>query len=275
MGTEFISPVGRLVGGDPWKGNTTDFQNQPLVVKTGANAGQPRTEYFVQIAIPKTNPDFNAFYATIVAESRAAFPSLFDAAGNCVFAAFAFKVSDGDDQTVNLKGKRPCDREGFPGHWIVNFSGGFAPKCYNLAHAPLLDPTSIKRGDYVRISGMCNGNNSATTPGVYLNPGLIELVGYGEAITSGPDAAVVFATPAALPAGASATPLAGPGPPPVAPVPGVPAPIAAVAPVPGVAPVAVQPDPAFLAVPGAPVVAPVAPVAVPVAAVPLAAPPVA
>ncbi len=123
--TQILTPVGRLVQGDCFEPQTTDAEGKPLLIKNGPNAGQPRVEYFMAIAVPKTDAGYNEVWAAIHGVARAAFPSLFDAAGNCINPKFAFKVTDGDSQVPNTKGTKPCDREGFPGNWIMNFSGGF------------------------------------------------------------------------------------------------------------------------------------------------------
>jgi len=244
-GTQILTPVGRLVMGDCFTPQTTDAEGRPLVIKTGPNAGQPRVDYYMGIAIPKTDAGWDELYAAIYNEARVSFPNLFDEAGNCLNPKFAFKIIDGDSQIPNSKGNKPCDREGFPGHWILNFSGGYAPKCYVPNNGDLslaTDPNMVKRGYYVRIYGSVKGNGSQQQPRIFLNHSMVELVGYGEEIISGPDANAVFgAQPAALPAGASATPLA-----PVqtlaAPVPGQVAPAPIAAPVPGT----VTPAPDFL-----------------------------
>lgn len=209
--TTFLTPVGRIVAGDCFTASTTDAENRPLVIKTGPNAGQPRVEYYIGLAIPKTDAGFNDLRATIYNEARAAFPNMFDAGGNCVNPKFAFKIVDGDSQIPNTVGKKPCDKEGYPGNWIVNFSNGFAPKCYTQGGEALItDPAMLKRGYFVRVYGTVKSNGSTQQPGVFLNFSMVELVGYGEEIHSGPDGATVFgAQPAsALPAGASATPVA-------------------------------------------------------------------
>jgi hypothetical protein len=287
--TQILTPVGRLVQGDCFEGQTKDAEGNPLVIKNGPNAGQPRVDYFMAIAIPKTDATYNKLWATIHGEARAAFPSLFDASGNCINPKFAFKVTDGDSQVPNTKGVKPCDREGFPGHWVLNFSGGYAPKCYiqeNGAYKLVTDPSMIKRGYYIRIAGTVKGNGSQQQPGVFLNHSMVELVGYGEEIVTGPNADAVFggAPAAALPAGASATPLApaaapampGAAPTPAAPAPAAPAPAPA-APAPGQAPAApaapVQPATDLLqpgqapAAPAAPAPAPAAPAPAPAAEV--------
>ncbi len=274
--TQILTPVGRLVQGDCFEGQTKDAEGNPLVVKNGPNAGQPRVDYFIAIAIPKTDASYNELWAKIHGEKRAAFPSLFDASGNCINPKFAFKVTDGDSQVPNTKGVKPCDRVGFPGHWVLNFSGGYAPKCYTAGGAErIVDPAMIKRGYYVRISGTVKGNGSQQQPGIFLNHSMVELVGYGEEIVTGPDANAVFGgTPvAALPAGASATPLApaaAPAMPGAAPTPAAPAPAPAApapapaAPAPGQAPAApaapVQPATDLLQ-PGQAPAAPAAPAA--------------
>lgn len=224
MAVNIVTPAGRIVGGDCWRGNTTDATGAPLIIKNGPNAGQPRTEYYLGLAIPKTDPDYAALYAQIVAEAKATFPTLFDAAGNCVNPAFAFKVTDGDSEIPNKKGIRPCDREGYPGHWILHFSTSIAPTCYETGGAALItDPERIKRGYWVRVGGSVVGNGSVESPGVFLNQSMIEFVAYGQEIKAGPDAKAVFGgTPVTtLPPGASATPLTPTTPPPST---GVPAP---------------------------------------------------
>jgi hypothetical protein len=220
------------------------------------------------IAIPKTDPGFDALYQTIYNEARQSFPSLFDAQGNCINPKFAFKVTDGDSQVPNTRGTKPCDREGFPGHWILNFSGGYAPKCYTAGGAELItDPNMIKRGYYIRIYGSVKGNGSQQQPGIFLNHSMVELVGYGEEIVSGPDGSAIFGGQPAgqLPAGASSTPvapstpMAQPGNAPAAPA----TPNAPATPAAQPAPSNVQPAPDFLNGPAAPAAqaAPAAPAA--------------
>lgn len=208
--TPILTPAGRLVQGDCFEGQTTDAEGRPLVIKNGPNAGQPRVDYFMAIAVPKTDPEVNKTIADIKTQARADFPSLFDASGNCINPAFAFKIIDGDSTVPNTRGIAPCTREGFPGHWVFNFSGGFAPKCYTAGGAELItDPARIKRGYYIRIYGSVSGNGSMQQPGVYLNHSMVEFVGYGEEIITGPSGEAIFGgTAAALPQGASATPVA-------------------------------------------------------------------
>jgi hypothetical protein len=258
--TDILTPVGRLVMGSPFIGQDKDANNAPLVIKNGPNAGQPRVEFFMAVAVAKTDPGLAAVQATIVQTAVAAFPHMFNPDGSCNRPGFAFKMVDGDSQVPNTKGKKPCEREGFPGHVVFYFSSGFAPKCYTAGGVSLItDPEAIKRGYYVRINGSVVGNKSEQQPGVFLNHGDLELVGYGDEISSGPDGASIFggAPAGALPVGASATPIGGVPLAPVTVVPGV-------VPVAGVPPVAaVVPAPDFLQPPVAAPVPPVAPVAAP------------
>ncbi len=236
---DILTPVGRLVQGDCFEGQTKDAEGKPLVVREGPNAGKERTTFFMALAIPKTEVTYAALWAQIHDEAVRSFPLLFDAQGACSLPTFAFKVRDGDSVIPNQSGKRPCDLEGFPGHWILNFSGGFAPKVYRKGGQELVQsPEEVKRGYYVRIAGSVAGNGSTQRPGVYLNHSMVELCGYGAEIYSGPDGSLFGESPAApLPAGASATPLV-----PTSPPPGAAAPVAAVAaPMPVAAPVAVVP----------------------------------
>lgn len=206
---EFTSPVGRLVAGNLWEARTEDFQGNPLTVKTGANAGQPRQEYFVALAIPKNHPEWPAFYAKVVQAARQGFPNLFDAAGNCQRQDFAFKITDGDSTVMNRNNSRPCDKEGYPGNWVVSMSTSLGIKVVDQELRPILPETkAVKRGDYIRIAGSIAPNGNAQNPGVFINPSFAQFSHQGDEIVSGPDAATVFgATPLpSAPAGAVTTP---------------------------------------------------------------------
>lgn len=254
---ELLTPVGRLVAGDPWVPKTKNAEGAPLIIKEGPNAGQPRVDYYFGVAISKSDPGWAPLWAKIHGAARAAFPNRFDATGNPI-GAFSFKVADGDSQIPNTRKIKPCDREGWPGHYILHFSSSYPPKIYSKGGAQILtDPELLKRGYYVRVSGTVVGNKSVQQPGVYLNHSMVELCGYGTEIHTGPDGEAVFgATQASYqPPGMSPTPLApstapgggAPVAPPVTAVPPLGAPMAPVAGVP--------------VTPGAPATTPVYPVA--------------
>lgn len=271
---DFTSPVGRLISGSVYEPRTTDAMGAPLVVKTGQNIGQPRVEFAFGVAIPKTpgvtHWASEPWGAPIWAHGHAEFPN-----GAASSPLFSWKITDGDSQIPNTKGIKPCDREGYPGHWIVYFSSGTAPKLYNAdGSQQLVEPGAIKTGYYVQVFGDIAGNDNAQKPGMYVNHKYVALSGYGKEISSGPAAGSVGFGGAALPPGASAVPVGGfaPAAPgvPAAPT-GYPAPTptpqapAAYAPPVAPPPVVVTPNPAILAAPGVPV-APAAPLP-PVAAV--------
>lgn len=271
MKTDFLTPVGRLVQGDPFEAQTKNMQGQPLMTMSG----QPTQRYFIAVAFRKDDQAFAAFYAKLVEVARGSFPQLFDAQGQCSHPRFSWKVVDGDG--VDDNGKSNANKEGFAGHWVVKFSSSFAPRCFHAGHyqphEQIQDPKAIQRGYFVRVAGTVEGNDNPTKPGLYVNLNMLELAGVGPVITSGPDAASVFggaapalpqgAQPLPMHAGAAPGPLGGmpagavPGLPPVSTGPamppvGLPPPAAGIAPTfpSSPAPVAVPPNPAFLAGPG-------------------------
>jgi hypothetical protein len=209
MATNITTPVGRFVQGDLCKGQDKDASGRPLLIKSGLNAGQPTVKYFFAVAFPKTDPGWPAFWAELNKEARSGFPTLFDAQGNCLNPRFSWKIIDGDSQVPNEAGKIPAQQEGFPGCWVVRFQSSFSvgEKTYDSSHAPL-PVGAIKRGSYIRVACSVNANGDASKPGLYVNPNMVQLCGYGPEIVSGPDAGTAFAAPVQLPAGASATPLA-------------------------------------------------------------------
>lgn len=263
-----LSPVGRIVRGSLYDPQTTDMDGRPLVIKSGPNVGQARVDFSFSLAIPKT-PGVNHWAyepwgAKIWEVGHAAYPAQASLPG------FAWKIIDGDDTTPSMKskppGKCPCDNEGYKGHWVIRFSGGFAPKIYQEdgkgGWLQLVQKDQVKPGSYVEVSFTVEGN-TGQSPGVYVNHSMVCFRGYGPEIQFGPNVADVGFGKAALPAGASPTPLASATPMPALPnAPGA-------APAPSYAPpAAVMPNTGFINPPGAPgavampPVPPVAPVAV-------------
>ncbi len=265
----FTSPVGRIVMGSLYDPSTTDAEGKPLVVKTGPNMGQPRVNYFFALAIPKgAEPHWahTPWGQQIWNVGNQAFPNAAQS------PAFAWKIEDGDSQIPNKKGRKPCENEGWPGHWIVKFSGGFAPKVYQQegsGYVQILQKDFCKPGYYVEVAGSVDGNGSQSQPGVYLNHSMVCFRAYGPEISFGPDVASAGFGAAPLPAGASMTPPAGVIPMPQAAV-AAPAPLAPVGSVPmppapapvAHAPIPVIPNPAFVQVPP-PAPVPMAPPAAP------------
>lgn len=237
------SPVGRIVMGSLYDPSTTDAEGKPLVVKTGPNAGQPRVNYFFALAIPKgPEPHWahTAWGQQIWNVGNQAFPQAAQS------PAFAWKIEDGDSQIPNKKGRKPCDNEGWRGHWILKFSGGFAPKVYQqegAGYVQVMQKDFCKPGYFVEVAFSVDGNGSQSQPGVYLNHSMVCFRAYGQEIQFGPDVASAGFGASPLPAGASMTPPAGAIPMPQAP--------AAAPALPG-APVGYMPPPVPGAVPDVP-----------------------
>lgn len=214
---EIATPVGRIVQGDCYNPNTENMDGQPLVYKSGANAGQPRVEYFLGLAIEKNHPSFPAFYAQLQSVAKTGFPHLFDAQGNCTHPGFAWKMIDGDGRDTS--GKLWSEREGFAGHWVFRFTSGFAPQLLQMQNGtPVAIPESagkaIKRGYFAQVVCTVSGNGNPQKPGLFMNLNAVVLVGYGAEISGGVDVgAALRAAPQApanyVPAGMSLTPPAG------------------------------------------------------------------
>jgi len=238
--TNFTTPVGRFVSGSITKPQTTDAEGRPLVFKTGADTGKPRTSFFIAIAVPKAGEQHwnqTAWGADIWKTGHEAFPQ-----GQADHPAFAWKVEDGDSTVPNKSGKKNCDREGYKGCWVLKFSSTFPSATYNANGSAKVEPESIKPGYFIQINGDVLGNGSMQQPGVYLNHKMIALAAYGEEIVYGPDATEAGFGASPLPAGAMSAPPAGFVPP------AAPAPAMAPPPAPPAAQVP-PPAPAFLQVP--------------------------
>lgn len=213
------SPVGRIVMGSLYKANTTDAEGKPLVTKTGPNAGQGRIQYFFALAIPKGAEKAwweTSWGADILKIGQTAFPQAYQSAD------FAWKIIDGDSTAPGKlfkgkPGKPPADNEGFKGNWVLKLTNGFAPKVYRQEGAGFVQETTIdyvKPGHFVEVLFEVSGNDSMTSPGIYLNIGMVCFRAFGPEINFGPDVNEVGFGAAPLPAGASAAPLASTIPPP-------------------------------------------------------------
>jgi len=170
-----VTPVARIVAGDLWEPRKTDFQGNPLTYKSGPNQGQPRVEYFIALAIPKNSPEWPAIHQAIYKEAVRGFPHLFDQQGNFQGQKFAWKITDGDSPILNSNNIRPCDKEGYPGHWVLSCGSTIAPKVYDRNNAPI-DPSTraIKRGDYVRAQISFVANEQSANPGLYMGANMIQ-----------------------------------------------------------------------------------------------------
>ena len=190
---ELTSPVGRLVGGHPMEPRAvTDDNGQPKLDKLN----QPRSQVFIAVAVPK-GPETGwwetEWGAQVFAKGQADWPG-----GEWQRQDFAWKIEDGDSAIPNKNGKKNCDREGYPGHWIIKLTTELGVKCYHAGHYDALeqiqDAKAIKPGDYCRVVFSVKGNGPSQSPGVYVNPHLFELSQVGQAIIleGGPSAVDAF-----------------------------------------------------------------------------------
>lgn len=204
--TSILFPPGRIVQGDLYEPNDQDMQGNPLVTKTGNNAGKPRVEYFFAYAIPKAGEQawwFTEWGAKILALAQSWWPQ-----GQTGTPRFSWKITDGDDATPNPEAnmRRNCDREGFPGHWVVRMSSGYATKIFDDQGQPLLTPGLVKRGFWIEAFCNINSNENAQKPGIYINHQYVAYRAPGKEIMSGPDPRSIGFGRAALPPGVTATP---------------------------------------------------------------------
>lgn len=202
-----LFPPGRIVQGDLYEPQDTDMQGNPLTVKQGQNAGQKRVNYFFSLAIPKTGE--RAWWETGWGQKLLALANGYWPQGQTQNPRFAWKISDGDDATPNpdANNRRNCDREGFPGHWVVRMGSGFATKVYDAAGNPLLQPGLVKRGFWVEVLGNINSNENAQKPGIFVNHQMVFYRAPDKEIISGPDPRSVGAGRAALPQGITPQPI--------------------------------------------------------------------
>jgi len=211
-----LLPVGRIVEGSVHTPQTTDANGQPLVYKSGPKAGQPRSNIYFAVAIPKNagethwayaksvNPAIGDWGNKIYQFGAAAWPQ-----GQYQNALFSWKITDGDDTTVNANGRRPCDKQGFAGHWIVKCSGEIPPKCVNNTGTEQYPADQINPGMFVQLYINIDSNGNLQKPGIYVNHSIVSFQGYGEPIVFGPDARTIGFGSEQLPAGASLTPIGG------------------------------------------------------------------
>lgn len=229
---DILFPAGRMIGGnlDILKPRIKD--GKPVLDKNG----QPSMQCSVGLAIPKgAEPDWKqtAWGAIIHKTGAQGYPQLVNV------PAFSWKVTDGDSTALDKNGKRQCDKAGYPGNWVLWFSQGWLPKKVNATGEVELPEGAIVPGFYIQVFGSVEPNKikPGDTPGVYLNPIAVALVGEGERMAVDVDTTKVGFGGAALPAGAKPVTAAAPQ-------------FAAPAPTPAAAPpTPVVPNPAILNVP--------------------------
>ncbi|MGL5729175.1 MAG: hypothetical protein ACRCYD_15145 [Plesiomonas sp.] len=225
MSIEVLFPVGRLVSGHPMEARpVTDKDDRPVMDASGS----PVTDRYIGVAIPKAGEqhwnqtEWGAKVWQAAQDPVNGYPN-----GEFNSPTFSWKIVDGDSQVPNKKGNKPCDQEGYAGHWVVHMSTRLAYGCFHVGRYDALQAIQnkgeIKRGDYCRVFCSVKGNKPSQSPGVYVNPQLFELTRAGIEIVSvgsGPAAADVFgATAAVMPSNAQVDTAVVPTTPPAAPAP--------------------------------------------------------
>ena len=208
---EIFFPIGRLVMGDLYTPSTKDQDGNPLKTL----AGEDKVNYWFFVAIKKLGElhwKDTAWGKIIYSVGASAFPDKYE------FDGFSWKIDDGDNAdplTKDRKAKKTmknCDREGFPGHWVIRFSSSFPSKIGSILNTEkkfkeLFQENAINLGDYIQVVGTVDGNGSTQSSGVYINPSLVALCGYGERIFTGGANPDSYEWGGALPEGASTIPV--------------------------------------------------------------------
>ena len=212
---QFLTGTGILVSGDPFRANTTGFQG--VALKDG------REEYFCAVAFPKDQPAatrFDELYALMQHEAaKHKYAASYQATQ---WVGFHWKMEDGDaPQNVNKPGWKGC--------WVIKFKNGFQPQVFDVDQSAVPSPYNdtigpdgkkvqqlkgahtFPCGHYVRVLCSIKCNDSAPPQsGIYINFHMIQRVGYGTPIVSGPDyTSILNQAPAASLAGMSTMPVGG------------------------------------------------------------------
>lgn len=223
-GTPFTTwtPVGRMIQGNPLEmtPKKDDKTGRPIL----DDMGKPKLQSFMMVAFPKVGSaitlsdrnsaaiaaDFEQVRGHFEAIAQRDFPQ-----GEYQSPVFSRKIIDGDG--VDDNGKRWDAKEGFAGHWALRVTSNYpylACDSDTNNRAPINDPGRFKRGHYVRVFVNVSGNEnkigSKKTPGLYVNPSMVQWMAFGPEIQGGPDVEAIMAQAPAtvLPAAASAAPLA-------------------------------------------------------------------
>ena len=212
---QFLTGTGILVSGDPFRANTTGFQG--VALKDG------REEYFCAVAFPKDQPAatrFDELYALMQQEAaKHKYAASYQATQ---WVGFHWKMEDGDaPQNVAKPGWKGC--------WVIKFKNGFQPQVFDVDQSAVPSPYNdtigpdgkkvqqlkgahtFPCGHYVRVLCSIKCNDSAPPQsGIYINFHMIQRVGYGTPIVSGPDyTSILNQAPAAALAGMSTMPVGG------------------------------------------------------------------
>lgn len=229
---QILFPAGRFVGGSLTKGQQVESNG----VKQVNEAGEPVLSYSFGCAIPKTpGRDWKdePWGQQMVAVATRDWPQ-----GQWRMPTFSWKVTDGDSTIPNTNQKVPCEREGYPGNWVLYFSSRFVPKTVTAKGDGPVPADAIKPGHYIQVLASSAGNDGKS-PGIYLNHDAVAHAGFGPEITLAQqtDFSTVGFGSGPLPTGATSAPVGAMA------APSAPAPAAPVPTVPHTAPLDVPPAP--------------------------------
>ena len=168
-------PVGRMVQGDLYKANDTDFvTKQKRVYPAGHRlAGQPKITYFFALAVEKKGEQHWAqtpWGQQIYQFATQAWPV--DSRTGVAATQrpdFAWKIEDGDSVVPNKNNRINARTEGFKNSWIISFSSVYPPKIITTDFTPITEPNAVKRGFWIEPVGTVDTNESQGNPGIYIN----------------------------------------------------------------------------------------------------------
>ena len=202
---------GRIVWvkGDLFKGQPkTDYNTKQPVMDT--KTGSQKIEWGFGLAIPKSVLQQTGagqpgeIWAALHEEAFTLFPS------RQIPPLFAMKFKDGDG--VDDKGVPFANREGYAGSIVLACTTNLRPRFFKYENGQHFEVTEgIKCGDYINVQLNIKAHPAVGTSraGLYVNPNMIQFLGYGKEIINRPDASTVFGSAApSLPPGASAMPMA-------------------------------------------------------------------
>lgn len=175
-------PAGRMVQGDLYKANDTDFvTKQKRVYPAGHRlAGQPKITYFFALAVKKNGEQHwaqtpwgqqiwnfgNQAWPRDPRTASAQFPQGISAVDR---PDFAWKIEDGDSTVPNKNNRINARTEGFAGCWIISFSSVYPPKIITTDFTPITELNAVKRGFWIEPVGTVDTNESQGNPGIYIN----------------------------------------------------------------------------------------------------------
>lgn len=203
-----VMVVGRIVWtcGDLFKGKLkTEFNSQKPKLN---DQGEQMREYGFGLAVRKEDlqdPTRGAIWLAMHEEAYTLYPT------RQLPPGFAMKYKDGDT-AIDDQGVPYSTREGYAGHIVLSCTTSLPIKFFRHENGGnIMISEGIKCGDYVNVQLTVKGHPAMGQgkPGLYLNPNAVQFLGYGKEIVNTPNGDQIFGLNApAMPAGASATPLA-------------------------------------------------------------------